>query len=72
MLNPPESKVIPLPTKAIVGAFLVNGAKTFFTAFAPEYWLFILGGLFVLVTLYMPNGVVGLLKNKLHLGGRRD
>ena len=57
---------------AIVGAFLVNGAKTFFTAFAPEYWLFILGGLFVLVTLYMPNGVVGLLKNKLHLGGRRD
>lgn len=50
---------------AIVGAFLVNGGKTFFTAFAPEYWLFILGGLFVLVTLYMPNGVVGLIKERL-------
>ncbi len=45
---------------AIVGAFAVNGAKTFFTGAAPEIWLFFLGGLFVLVTLLMPKGLVGL------------
>ena len=47
----------------IIGAFFVNGTKTIFTALAPEYWLFILGGLFVLVTLFIPNGVVGLIKD---------
>jgi urea transport system permease protein len=45
---------------AIVGAFSVNYAKTFFTTFSPETWLFILGGLFVLVTLLLPKGIVGL------------
>ncbi|WP_454756917.1 urea ABC transporter permease subunit UrtC [Cupriavidus campinensis] len=44
----------------IVGAFLVNGAKTMFTAYFAEYWLFLLGAMFVLVTLYLPDGVVGL------------
>jgi urea transport system permease protein len=44
----------------IIGAFLVNGAKTLLTAWVPEYWLFVLGGIFVLVTLYLPNGVLGL------------
>lgn len=47
---------------AIIGAFSVNGAKTFFTAFLPEYWLFVLGGLFVLVTLFMPKGLIGLIR----------
>lgn len=47
---------------AILGAFTVHGAKTFFTAFLPEYWLFILGGLFMLITLLMPKGLVGLLQ----------
>lgn len=46
----------------IVGAFIVNGAKTMFTAYFAEYWLFLLGAMFVLVTLYMPDGVIGLLK----------
>ena len=46
----------------IVGAFLVNGAKTMFTAYFAEYWLFLLGAMFVLVTLYLPDGVIGLLK----------
>jgi urea transport system permease protein len=45
---------------AIFGAFVVNGAKSFFTAWAPEYWLFFLGGLFVVVTLALPEGLVGL------------
>jgi len=49
-------------TGAIVGAVAVNAAKTFFTsgALAP-YWLFVLGSLFVGVTLFMPRGIAGLL-----------
>ncbi len=46
----------------VIGAFLVNGAKTMFTAYFAEYWLFLLGAMFVLVTLYLPDGVIGLLK----------
>ena len=45
---------------AVLGAFVVNYAKTFFTAWAPEAWLFILGGIFVFVTIFMPKGLVGL------------
>lgn len=46
---------------AIIGALLVNYAKTRFTALLPDAWLFALGGLFVLVTLYLPKGILGLL-----------
>jgi urea transport system permease protein len=45
----------------IVGAALVNGAKSVFTASFAEYWLFFLGALFVAVTLFLPKGVVGTL-----------
>jgi len=45
---------------AIVGAFSVNYSKTIFTSFSPESWLFVLGALFVLVTLVLPKGLVGL------------
>lgn len=45
---------------AIVGAFSVNYGKTVFTSFSPESWLFVLGALFVLVTLILPKGLVGL------------
>ncbi len=45
---------------AIIGAIMVNYAKTYFTAAFPEIWLFMLGGLFVLTTLFLPKGVVGL------------
>ena len=44
----------------IVGAVLVNYAKTWFTGAFPEFWLFALGGLFVAVTLFMPKGLLGL------------
>jgi len=57
----------------ILGAFLVNGAKSFFTAVAPDYWLFFLGFLFVLVTLFLPQGLLGLgmmLKTKGALRGK--
>ncbi|MFI4927220.1 MAG: urea ABC transporter permease subunit UrtC [Burkholderiales bacterium] len=46
----------------IVGAFLVNGAKSWLTVTAPEFWLYFLGGLFIAVTLFLPEGVVGLVK----------
>ncbi|TDO97335.1 urea ABC transporter permease subunit UrtC [Marinomonas balearica] len=45
---------------AIIGALLVNYAKTRFTAIMPDGWLFALGALFVLVTLYLPKGLMGL------------
>jgi len=45
---------------AIAGAGIVNGAKSFFTQAFPEYWLYFLGLLFILVTLFLPDGVVGL------------
>jgi urea transport system permease protein len=48
----------------IIGAFTVNLAKTYFTVAAPEYWLFFLGMIFVLVTLFLPNGILGLLRGK--------
>jgi urea transport system permease protein len=44
----------------IVGAFAVNGAKSFFTAYFAEYWLFFLGLIFTLVPLLLPNGIMGL------------
>lgn len=47
---------------AIVGAVVVNYTKTLFTAALPELWLFALGALFVLSTLFLPNGLVGLFK----------
>jgi urea transport system permease protein len=44
----------------IVGAFLVSGAKSWLTVAAPEIWLYFLGALFIAVTLFLPEGVVGL------------
>src|ERR671934_2367328 len=48
------------PTRAALGAVLVNYAKTYFTSgpLAP-YWLFMLGGLFIAVTLLLPRGIMG-------------
>ena len=47
---------------AILGAGIVNFAKSWFTAAFPEYWLYVLGMMFILVTLFMPQGVVGLMQ----------
>jgi len=44
----------------IVGAVLVNLAKTWLTGAAPETWLFVLGALFVVMTLVFPRGLAGL------------
>ncbi|MFS8038676.1 urea ABC transporter permease subunit UrtC [Xanthobacter sp. AM11] len=45
---------------AALGAVIVNAGKTWFTGVLPEAWLFALGALFVLVTLFLPRGVLGL------------
>ena len=47
---------------AIAGAVAVNGAKSLLTGIAPEIWLFFLGALFILVTLLMPRGLVGVVR----------
>jgi urea transport system permease protein len=47
---------------AVVGAVLVNFSKSWLTAALPEVWLFALGGLFVIVTLVLPRGLIGLLR----------
>ena len=44
----------------LLGASAVNGAKSFFTQSFPEYWLFFLGLMFILVTLFLPRGLTGL------------
>jgi urea transport system permease protein len=44
---------------AILGAILVNLGKTWFTSALPEIWLFALGGLFIVVTLFLPKGLMG-------------
>ena len=46
----------------IVGAFFVNGAKSWFTQAFPEFWLYFLGALFIAVTLFLPQGIVGLFR----------
>jgi len=46
---------------AILGAFLVNGMRSFFTAAMPNAWLYVLGLLFIAVTLFFPDGVAGAL-----------
>ena len=45
----------------IIGAFSVNGLKSWFTGAFPDLWLYALGLLFILVTLFMPQGILGLL-----------
>lgn len=54
----------------ILGAFAVNGAKSWLTVTAPEFWLYFLGALFIAVTLFLPNGIVGLLRTRPRWIGR--
>jgi urea transport system permease protein len=49
---------------AAAGAGIVNGAKSWFTVAWPEFWLYFLGALFVLVTLFLPKGIAGLFARK--------
>ena len=49
---------------AIAGAVLVNYSKTYLTGAFPEVWLYALGALFVLVTLFLPRGIIGLVQSR--------
>lgn len=48
----------------IIGALIVNYAKSWFTVTFPEFWVFALGALFVLSTLFLPRGITGLLQRR--------
>jgi urea transport system permease protein len=54
----------------IIGAFFVNGAKSVLTQQIPEFWLYFLGALFILVTLFLPQGIVGLVDRL--KGGKKE
>jgi urea transport system permease protein len=53
---------------AVAGAVLVNYTKTYFTTALPGYWLYVLGLLFVSVTIFLPKGIVGLVAAKRRSG----
>ena len=57
---------------AAAGAFLVNYAKTYFTSTIPEAWYYALGTLFVLVTLFLPRGIVGLLSGRVRKQAKKE
>jgi urea transport system permease protein len=48
---------------AALGAFVVNGLKSWFTASAPDLWLYVLGALFVFITLLLPGGLASAFNN---------
>jgi urea transport system permease protein len=50
---------------AIIGAVIVNYAKTLLTGWAPEIWLFVLGAAFILVTIFLPDGLVGFWRQRM-------
>ena len=52
-----------------IGALIINGSKSYLTAAYPDYWLFFLGGMFVIVTLFLPRGVAGLFSRRGKQGG---
>lgn len=45
---------------AVYGTLLVSYGKTYFSETMPELWLFLMGGLFIAVVMYFPNGIAGL------------
>jgi urea transport system permease protein len=56
----------------IMGAGIINGLKTWFTSAFPEFWLYALGLIFVLTTMFLPQGIVGLLRRlSTHRFGRK-
>jgi urea transport system permease protein len=49
---------------AILGTLIVNFAKSMLSEKFPDIWLFFQGGLFLLVVLFLPNGIVGWLRDR--------
>ena len=48
---------------AVYGALLVNTGKSLFSESFPQLWLFLMGGLFIAVVVFFPNGVAGVWSN---------
>ena len=57
---------------AALGAILVNYAKTYFTSTIPEAWSYALGALFVLVTLFLPRGIIGLVSGRVRKQAKQE
>jgi urea transport system permease protein len=51
---------------AIYGTLLVNYGKTFFSETYPELWLFLMGGLFIAVVMFFPDGLAGIYNKYKH------
>jgi len=47
---------------AVYGAVLVGAAKTYFSENFVEYWLYFIGSLFIVVTMFLPHGLGGLVE----------
>ncbi|MFC4303363.1 urea ABC transporter permease subunit UrtC [Cohnella boryungensis] len=47
---------------AIIGAVIMTQGKSELSATYPDFWLFFLGALFIAVTVFMPGGIVGLIR----------
>ena len=56
---------------AVLGALLVNYARSFFSEQFAEIWLFFQGALFLLVVTVLPDGIVGWLRSTVQQLGRR-
>ena len=56
---------------AVLGAVLVNLGKTMFTTLLPELWLYALGALFILTTLFLPRGLMGLQWSRVRISARQ-
>jgi len=51
---------------AVYGTLLVNYGKTFFSETYPELWLFLMGGLFIAVVMFFPDGIAGVYEKYKH------
>jgi urea transport system permease protein len=63
------------PVGAIYGALIVNTGKSLFSENFPQLWLFLMGGLFIAVVVFFPNGLAGVfdtVKNRLRFRGKGD
>jgi urea transport system permease protein len=47
---------------AVIGAILMTQTKSELSASYPDFWLFFLGALFIVVTVFLPGGIVGLIR----------
>ncbi len=56
---------------AVLGAIIINYARSYFTGALPEAWLFILGGLFILTTIFLPRGITGSIPS-FSFGGKKE